>query len=170
MKKMFRRLNRIDCMVYTACIWTNMLLQCKPRSGNAEHCISSVNTVCHPFLDNTLGSKLNLFKFKDKYGKELRCPNTLLRVNKVNVSDVWLWGNNTLSGEKTFLPQFWKVISLQGKKCLPWVQIWAQFIQTKDVVSYRIVKTLIIKYGIYANIFAEKMWVAFAFSAKILVN
>ena len=26
-----------------------------------------------------------------------------------------------------------------------------------DVVSYRIVKTLIIKYGIYANIFAEEM-------------
>ena len=26
------------------------------------------------------------------------------------------------------------------------------------------VKTLIIKYGIYANIFAEKMWVAFAFA------
>ena len=25
-------------------------------------------------------------------------------------------------------------------------------------------KTLIIKYGIYANIFAEKMWVAFAFA------
>ena len=41
-----------------------------------------------------------------------------------------------------------------------------------------IVKTFIIKYGIYANIFAEKMWVAFAvakkathiFSAKIPVN
>ena len=40
-----------------------------------------------------------------------------------------------------------------------------------------IVKTLIIKYGIYANIFAVKMWVAFAFakathifSAKISVN
>ena len=36
-----------------------------------------------------------------------------------------------------------------------------------------IVKTLIIKYGIYANIFAEKVCVAFAFhifSAKIPVN
>ena len=38
-------------------------------------------------------------------------------------------------------------------------------------------KLLTIKYGIYANIFAEKMWVAFAFakathifSAKISVN
>ena len=42
----------------------------------------------------------------------------------------------------------------------------------------RIVKTFIIKYGIYANIFAEKMLVAFAFakathfffSAKIPLN
>ena len=46
-----------------------------------------------------------------------------------------------------------------------------------DVVRERIVKTLTIKYGIYANVFAEKMWVAFAFakathiySAKIPVN
>ena len=36
--------------------------------------------------------------------------------------------------------------------------------KTNDVVSLRIVKTLIIKYGIYANIFAEKMLVAFAFA------
>ena len=49
--------------------------------------------------------------------------------------------------------------------------------ETNDVVSYLIIKTLIIKYGIYANIFAEKMWVAFAFakathifSIKIPVN
>ena len=44
-------------------------------------------------------------------------------------------------------------------------------LKTNDVVSKRIAKTLIIKYGIYANIFAEKLWVAFAratyiFSAK----
>ena len=32
----------------------------------------------------------------------------------------------------------------------------AQLFKTNDVVSQRIVKTLIIKYGIYANIFAEK--------------
>ena len=31
-----------------------------------------------------------------------------------------------------------------------------------------IVKTFIIKYGIYANIFAEKMWVAFAVAKKLL--
>ena len=53
----------------------------------------------------------------------------------------------------------------------------AQLFETNDVVSYRIVKTLIIKNGIYANIFAEKMWVAFAIakathilSAKIPAN
>ena len=40
----------------------------------------------------------------------------------------------------------------------------AQLFKTNNVFSYRIVKTLIIKYGIYANIFAEKMWVAFAFA------
>ena len=33
----------------------------------------------------------------------------------------------------------------------------AQLFKTNDVVSLCIVKTLIIKYGIYANIFAEKM-------------
>ena len=49
----------------------------------------------------------------------------------------------------------------------------AQLFKTNDVIS--IVKTLIIKYGIYANIFAEKMWVAFAkathiFLIKIPVN
>ena len=54
-------------------------------------------------------------------------------------------------------------------------KIWAQLFKTNDVVSLRIVKTLIIKYGKYANIFAEKMWVAFAkathiFSEQILVN
>ena len=58
-----------------------------------------------------------------------------------------------------------------------WQYLWAQLFKTNDVVIYRIVKTLIISYGTYANIFAEKMWVAFAFvkathifSAKIPVN
>ena len=35
--------------------------------------------------------------------------------------------------------------------------LWAQLFKADDVVSYRIVKSLIIKYGIYGNIFAEKM-------------
>ena len=43
-------------------------------------------------------------------------------------------------------------------------QFRAQLFKTNDVVSLHVVKTLIIKYGIYANIFAEKMWVAFAFA------
>ena len=58
-----------------------------------------------------------------------------------------------------------------------YIQIRAQLFKTNDVVSLRIVKTLIIKYGICANIFAEKMWVVFAFaktthifSAQIPVN
>ena len=46
-----------------------------------------------------------------------------------------------------------------------------------SVINHNTLEALIIKYGIYANIFAEKMWVAFAFakathifSAKIHVN
>ena len=57
------------------------------------------------------------------------------------------------------------------------LDIWTQLFETNDVVSKRIAKTLIINYDIYANIFAEKMWVAFAFakatqriSEKITVN
>ena len=42
--------------------------------------------------------------------------------------------------------------------------IRAQLSKTNEAVSWRIVKIWIIKYGIYANIFAEKMWVAFAFA------
>ena len=34
----------------------------------------------------------------------------------------------------------------------------------KAQISLHIIKTFIIKYGIYINIFAEKMWVAFAFA------
>ena len=44
------------------------------------------------------------------------------------------------------------------------LKFWAQLVKTYDIVSLRIVKTLIIKYGIYANILAEKIWVAFAFA------
>ena len=40
--------------------------------------------------------------------------------------------------------------------------VWAQLFKPNDVVSLCIVKTLIIKYGINANIFADKMLVAFA--------
>ena len=47
---------------------------------------------------------------------------------------------------------------------------WAQLFKPNDVVSYHIIKTLIIKCGIYPNIFAEKMWVAFAFVVHPSVN
>ena len=53
-----------------------------------------------------------------------------------------------------------------------WLEYWAQLFKTNDVVSYHIVKTLIIKYGIYPNIFVEKNVSSFCiiFSAKISVN
>ena len=44
-----------------------------------------------------------------------------------------------------------------AKACFMREKIRAQLFKTNDVVSQRIVKTLIIKYGIYPNIFAEKM-------------
>ena len=47
--------------------------------------------------------------------------------------------------------------------------IRAQLFKTNDVVGKGIFQTLIIKYAIYANSFAEKMWVFF-FSAKIHVH
>ena len=37
------------------------------------------------------------------------------------------------------------------------LKIWTQLFKTNDVVRKHIVKTSVIKYGIYANIFAEKM-------------
>ena len=52
----------------------------------------------------------------------------------------------------TFLPAaLWKCESTR-----------AQLFKAYDVVNKRIVKILIIKYDIYDNIFAEKMWVAFS--------
>ena len=42
------------------------------------------------------------------------------------------------------------MITLFGKSS------WAQLFKTNAVISYHIVKSFIIKYGIYANIFAEK--------------
>ena len=42
--------------------------------------------------------------------------------------------------------------------------------QTNEVFSYRIVKILIIKCGIYANTFAEKMLVAFAFKSHFFFS
>ena len=59
----------------------------------------------------------------------------------------------------------------------PGSAVWAQLFKTNDVVSKRIVKTLVIKYGIYSNIFAEKCeqlicksYSYFFFSAKLPVN
>ena len=41
-------------------------------SQQGLHCLPLLQL----FLDTTLGSKLFLFKLKNKYDKELRCPNT----------------------------------------------------------------------------------------------
>ena len=57
-------------------------------------------------------------------------------------------------GASNEYPQY--MFTLRNKK-----NIRAQLFKTNKVVSEHIVKTLIIKYGIYTNIFAEKMWVAF---------
>ena len=45
-----------------------------------------------------------------------------------------------------------------------YIKNWAQLFKTNDIMSKHIVKILIVKYGINVNIFAEKMWVAFAFA------
>ena len=44
------------------------------------------------------------------------------------------------------------------------IKLWAQLFKTNNFVSWRTVKIMIITYGRYANIFADKMWVAFAFT------
>ena len=71
-----------------------------------------------------------------------------------------------------------EVIIAQDEVLVSTLKYWAQLFKTNNVVSQHIIKTLIIKYGIYTSIFAEKkMWVAFAFakathifSAKLPVN
>ena len=58
------------------------MMQCGVSSG-------STLFVVHPaMLDTTLGSKLYLFKFKIKYGKELRCLNTKGKYSKVAGTEI----------------------------------------------------------------------------------
>ena len=45
---------------------------------------------------------------------------------------------------------------IRTKEDISYISILAQLFKTNDVVSKRIVKTLIIKYGFYANIFCWK--------------
>ena len=56
--------------VFTICIWTDRQNQ---ASHHCVHCLPLIQQ----FLDIALGGKLYLFKFYNKYDKELRCPNTL---------------------------------------------------------------------------------------------
>ena len=45
-----------------------------------QNAASDLGLYCLPFiqqfLDRSAGSKMDLFKFWDMYGKDLRCPNT----------------------------------------------------------------------------------------------
>ena len=47
------------------------------QKGLSKQCRHMVHTVGHDFsnLDTLSGSLMGLFKFKGKYGKEIRCPN-----------------------------------------------------------------------------------------------
>ena len=55
--------------------WANSVdpdqMQQNGVSDQGLHCLSSSF-----ILDAWTGSKIDLIKFQDKYGKELRCPNT----------------------------------------------------------------------------------------------
>ena len=52
-----------------------------------QNAASHQNLHCLPliqqFLDTPSGSKLYLFKFENKYGKELRCPNTFGKSGRI---------------------------------------------------------------------------------------
>ena len=66
---------------------TGLSKQCWPRRDAKEWTISSGSSlfVTHPaILDTTLDSKLHLFKFYYKYGKELRRQNTWGKYGKLN--------------------------------------------------------------------------------------
>ena len=51
-----------------------------------------------------------------------------------------------------------RVISHEGVSNSHKQKVWAQLFKTNDVVSQCIVETLIIKYGIYVNLFAENFF------------
>ena len=53
-------------------------------SHQGLHCLPLVQL----FLDITLGSKIGLFKFKIKYGKEIRCLNTKGKYGKVTDTEI----------------------------------------------------------------------------------
>ena len=70
---------------------TGLSKQCRPRRDpqNAAlhqglHCLPLIQL----FLDTTVGSKLYLFKFKIKYGKELRCLNIKGKYVKVTNTEI----------------------------------------------------------------------------------
>ena len=80
----------IICTITTLNIEINRsLLTVKTLIGchRMQHLIR-VYTVCHTYnniLDISTGSRMDYFKFKGKYGKQIRCPK--LRVNTVCTKD-----------------------------------------------------------------------------------
>ena len=117
---------------------------------------------------------------------EVLCPSQPIRVMSSEV----ILPNHTIPGMLSPLrgkPVFVHILSLEtdtkGKNHPLWVPTGIITLSSLSLAAISIamllvnVKTFIIKYGIYANIFAEKMLVAFAsakathiFSAKIPVN
>ena len=53
-------------------------------SCQGVHCLPPIQL----FLDTTVGSKLYLFKFYIKYGKELRCLNIKGKYGKVTTTEI----------------------------------------------------------------------------------
>ena len=75
----------INCMYWDRQAWANSVDPDEMLQNAASHQGLNCLPLIQQFLDTTLGSKLYLFKFYNKYGKELRCPNTqILRMKKVN--------------------------------------------------------------------------------------
>ena len=67
-------------------IWQALANSVDPDETPQTRRLIRVYTVCHSssyFLDTILDSKLYLFKFQIKYGKELRCLNTKGKYGKL---------------------------------------------------------------------------------------
>ena len=69
--------------------WANTLdpdeMPQKAVSHQGLHCLPLIQQ----FLDTTSGSKLYLFKFKNKYGQEFLCPNTCGKYGVLDKYGTW---------------------------------------------------------------------------------
>ena len=57
-------------------VWANSVNPDEMLQNAASHQGLHCLPLFQQFLDKTSGSKLYLFKFYNKYSKELKCPNT----------------------------------------------------------------------------------------------